>query len=197
VPASPLTSSMSSRSFDATSATHADSPRENRPICRGFLWTMQHDPRSQISPSALQLKKWGPMNPERQMFKGMRRPFDGYRCARCGGVKQPHEFTRDKSKPTGHGSYCRECDRIRTNEYYHRNRERILAKAAAKRGPAPARFCSECGRELERRQRVTCGSSKCREARFRRLQPESYAKREVRKIERRRERRRQPAVADA
>jgi hypothetical protein len=77
-----------------------------------------------------------------------------------------------------------------SREYYERNREAVLARAAAKRGPAPARFCSECGRELEGGQRVTCGKSKCREARFERLHPESYAKREAAKVERRRERRR-------
>jgi hypothetical protein len=131
------------------------------------------------------------MNPETPVFKGMRPPIDGYRCSRCGEVKQPHEFTRDKSKPTGHGSYCRECDRVRTNDYYHRNRERILAEAAAKRGPAQLRFCSECGCELEGRQRVTCGSSKCKEQRFRKLRPESYERREKAKVERRRERRRE------
>jgi hypothetical protein len=53
------------------------------------------------------------------------------------------------------------------------------------------RHCSECGVELEGRHRVTCGSAKCREARFKRLHPESYAKREVAKVERRRERRRE------
>jgi hypothetical protein len=70
----------------------------------------------------------------------------------------------------------------------------ILAKTAAKRGPQPVRYCSECGVELEGRQRVTCGTSFCREARFKRLHPESYAAREARKVERRRERRREAAA---
>jgi hypothetical protein len=137
------------------------------------------------------------MHPETPLFKGMRRPVDGYRCSRCGEVKQPHEFTRDKRKPTGHSSYCRDCDRVRTNEYYHRNRERILAKAAAKRGPRPQRFCSECGSELEGRQRVVCGSSRCREARLKRTNPEGHAKREARKVERRRQARRRASEEPA
>ena len=56
---------------------------------------------------------------------------------------------------------------------------------------AIAEACAECGVELEGRQRVTCGTSKCREARFKRLHPESYARREAAKVERRRKRRRE------
>lgn len=99
------------------------------------------------------------------------------------------EFSLDRDKPTGRGSYCKSCDRERSRAYYAKHRERILARAAARRGPRPARFCSECGVELEGQQRVTCGKSSCREARFRRLHPEAYAARERRKVERRRERR--------
>jgi hypothetical protein len=65
-----------------------------------------------------------------------------------------------------------------------------LARYYAKRGEVPARQCSECGVELEGRQRVSCGAAKCREDRFRRLHPESYARREAAKVARRRERRR-------
>ena len=54
---------------------------------------------------------------------------------------------------------------------------------------------SLCGVELQGRHRVTCGSSKCREARFRRLYPESYARREAAKVERRRARRRSATKA--
>jgi hypothetical protein len=111
-------------------------------------------------------------------------------CLGCGEVRPLSEWARDASKPSGLGSLCRECDRRRSREFYARNREAVLARAAARRGPAPARFCSECGERLEGRQRVSCGSSRCREARFRRLHPEAYATRETRKVERRRERRR-------
>jgi hypothetical protein len=114
---------------------------------------------------------------------------------RCGGVKPAEEFTLDRDKPSGRGSYCRPCDRERSKAYYRANRERILARVAAKRGPQPVRHCSECGVELEGRQRVTCGKSKCREDRFRRLHPESYGRREAARVERRRERRREAAGA--
>jgi hypothetical protein len=117
------------------------------------------------------------------------------RCFRCGGVKPLEEFTHDERTISGAGTYCRPCDAERSREYYQRNRERILARAAAKRGPRPVRHCSECGVELEGRHRVTCGSAKCREARFKRLQPESYARREAAKVDRRRERRRSATKA--
>jgi hypothetical protein len=113
------------------------------------------------------------------------------RCPGCGTDRKVEEFTRDRSKSDGFGSYCLSCDRERSRVYYARNREKVLAKAAARRGPRPARFCSECGVELEGRSRVCCGSAKCREQRFRRLQPEAYAERERKKVVRRRERRRE------
>jgi hypothetical protein len=104
------------------------------------------------------------------------------------GIRLVEEFTFDRDKRCGRGSYCRPCEQERSRDYYQRNRERILARMAARRGPAPARFCSECRVELEGRQRVVC-SSRCRDARFRRLHPEAYAAKEARKVVRRRERR--------
>lgn len=86
--------------------------------------------------------------------------------------------------------------RARSRAYYAATRERVLAKAAAKRGKVrePDNLsCSECGDRLEGRQRVTCGASRCRDARFRRLHPEAYAEREARKVERRRATRREAA----
>jgi hypothetical protein len=130
------------------------------------------------------------MEADSQRFPWMEIPASKKKCQRCGGWLAPEEFTLDRSKPAGLGSYCRPCDRELSREYYRANRERILAKLAAKRGPRQVRNCSECGVVLEGRARATCGSSKFREARFRRLQPESYAAREARKVERRREARR-------
>jgi len=87
-----------------------------------------------------------------------------------------------------------EAQRERSRRYYWENRERVLEKAAAKRGRVrqPGRLsCSECGRALEGRQRVTCGSNRCRAQRFKRLRPVAYAERERQKAERRRARRRE------
>jgi hypothetical protein len=100
-------------------------------------------------------------------------------CTRC-GVRQPlDDFAVDRSRPSGRKGMCKRCDN-----------EKSLSRYYARRGEAPARSCSECGDELEGRQRVVC-SPRCREARFRRLHPDAYAAREAAKVERRRGRRRQ------
>jgi predicted amidophosphoribosyltransferase len=83
----------------------------------------------------------------------------------------------DRKRPNGRRPICKACDSARSLERYRRTH------------PPVTRHCSECGLELEGRHRVTCGSAKCREARFKRLQPESYAAREAAKVERRRARR--------
>ena len=84
--------------------------------------------------------------------------------------------------------------RERSRRYYAEHRAEVLARAKARRDrrrttPLPSE-CAECSRPLEGQQRVTCGSSGCRDARFRRLHPKAYAAREAAKVERRRERRR-------
>jgi endogenous inhibitor of DNA gyrase (YacG/DUF329 family) len=84
--------------------------------------------------------------------------------------------------------------RARSRAYYWQNREAVLDKQAAKRGKirSEATECSECGGPLEGRRRVVC-SERCRDARYRRLHPEAYAANEARKVERRREKRRESA----
>jgi hypothetical protein len=137
----------------------------------------------------------GPIQADSPPYEWMQIPAGEKRCGRCGGSLPLDAFALDRSKPSGRGSYCRPCTRAKSAEFYAANRERILARAAAKRGPQPVRHCSECGVELEGGQRVTCGSARCREARFKRLRPESYARREAAKVDRRRERRRSATKA--
>ena len=112
-------------------------------------------------------------------------------CPGCGVRRPLSEWAVDRSKPSGFKSLCKVCDRARARAYYGEHREAVLARVAARRPPAEPRACSECGVELAGRARLTCGSSRCREARFRRLHPEAWAAREARKVERRRERRRE------
>jgi hypothetical protein len=86
-----------------------------------------------------------------------------------------------------------EAQRERARRYYWANREKVLEKAASKRGrprPRELTHCTECGDPLTGRQRVTCGKASCRDRRFKRLRPEAYAERERQKVERRREKRR-------
>jgi hypothetical protein len=85
--------------------------------------------------------------------------------------------------------------RARARAYYAANREKVLERAAARRGkirPVEPRACSECSAPLEPPKRVVC-SPRCRDARYRRLHPEAYAAREARKVERRRAKRREAA----
>jgi hypothetical protein len=85
-----------------------------------------------------------------------------------------------------------ETQRERARAYYWRNREKVLEKAAARRGSTRApeqTACSECGDPPEGRRRVICGTASCRDRRYARLHPEAYAAREARKVERRRKRR--------
>ena len=86
-----------------------------------------------------------------------------------------------------------EGQRERARAYYRANREKVLEKAAARRGAirAPEQtHCSECGDPLTGRQRLICGKASCRDRRFKRLHPEAYAERERQKVIRRREKRR-------
>ncbi len=120
------------------------------------------------------------------------RPPEEITCGRCGRTLPLAEFSRDSSKPSGRKSICIPCDRKKAKSYYQKNRAAVLARATAKRVSVlpPLRFCEECGGLLEGRRRVCCGSSRCLEARARRLDPAGYAERQRRKVEARTARRR-------
>jgi hypothetical protein len=123
-------------------------------------------------------------------------------CAEC-GVDLDHRRT-PRSGFCSHQHYYRWRDRLRyasdpegqrerSRRYYRENREKVLEKAAARRGRARPRersTCEECGAELVGQQRNTCGKSSCRDRRFKRTNPEGYERREAAKVERRREKRR-------
>ena len=159
-----------------------------------FLRTeRRHDPRTPIS------LPWGENIDFDAILADARR---NRTCAECGGdlnhVSVPrslfcspkHRYAfRDRRR------YLQDAEamRAKSRRYYEANRERILEKAAAKRGQPrePERMsCSECDQPLTGRQRVTCGSAACRDARFRRLHPDAYEAREMAKVDRRREHRR-------
>lgn len=92
-----------------------------------------------------------------------------------------------------------ERERAKARAYYWANREEVLDRSAERRGRVrvPALLsCTECGGSLELPRRVVC-SSRCRDARFRRLHPEAYAAREARKVERRRKKRRAARSSEA
>jgi hypothetical protein len=77
----------------------------------------------------------------------------------------------------------------RSRVYYWANREKVLEKAAARRGrtrPPERSNCSECSARL-RDARGSCARAAAGGARDRRLHPEAYAEKERRKVARRRE----------
>jgi hypothetical protein len=108
-------------------------------------------------------------------------------CPHCGAGVERHAYGE---------RFCdgvcarRFSDRQRYWATVDEQREKSLARYYATRPEPQVRHCSECGRELEGRQRVACGSSSCREVRLKRTNPEAHAKREAGKVERRRQARR-------
>jgi hypothetical protein len=120
-------------------------------------------------------------------------------CAECGGPLNDVDHPRSPFCSQQHGDRWRHRrryaaaggeERARARAYYFEHREEILDRAAAKRGGSrrPVETaCSECGEPLLPGKFVVCGKSKCRDARFRRTNPEGYAAREAAKVVRRRE----------
>ncbi len=104
----------------------------------------------------------------------MDRP-DTRMCWTCRQEKPWADFPVDRSKPSGHRSYCKACDSARVLAAYHA------------RHPKVERHCVECGELLEGKQRVVC-SSTCRERRWRRLHPEAARRKQQEKRARRRAR---------
>ena len=121
-------------------------------------------------------------------------------CEECGGEVDRRTTPRSSfcSDPCRYRARERrryeadpEAARARARAYYWANREAVLARAAAKRSAGRDFLaCSECGGVLEGGRRVVCGE-RCRDARYRRLHPDAYEANERRKVERRRERRRE------
>jgi hypothetical protein len=66
-------------------------------------------------------------------------------CYRCGRDLPLQVFAVDRTKKSGRSSICRECDRVKSRDYYEANRERKLAQSAERRARhRRQRFC-ECG----------------------------------------------------
>lgn len=97
-------------------------------------------------------------------FSARRRSWPGGRsggkCIRCNREFPFEAFAVDRSKASGRSSFCRECDRVRSRDYYAANRERVRAEAAKRRVPKP-RFCS-CGEPTHSPKSPYCES--CSEA---------------------------------
>jgi hypothetical protein len=69
-------------------------------------------------------------------------------CTACGQVKPLSDFVKDRLKPLGVGSRCRECDNARSREYYARAGAAKRERDASRRAAAVAAYggkCVDCG----------------------------------------------------
>ncbi|QGH76337.1 HNH endonuclease [Streptomyces phage Daubenski] len=55
------------------------------------------------------------------------------RCTKCGLDKENSDFYKDKQKKDGLKSFCKCCASVNDEDYYERNKEKILAAVAEKR----------------------------------------------------------------
>jgi len=73
-------------------------------------------------------------------------------CTKCNTTKSISEFPKNKTRKSGYGSQCKECNRLRvktyynnnkekkheyTLQYYHKNKEKLNAKIKTKRETDP------------------------------------------------------------
>jgi hypothetical protein len=84
---------------------------------------------------------------------------------------------------SGWNSWCRSCCNERTRLWRREHPEHKLTRPHV----APSRLtCVECGDEFEgRRDRLLCGSRRCKDRRYARLHPEALREKERRKYQRR------------
>jgi hypothetical protein len=57
-------------------------------------------------------------------------------CPGCHVLTEESGFARDRSKTSGHRSYCRDCDRQRARAYYAAHRDELYAQREAAREKA-------------------------------------------------------------
>jgi hypothetical protein len=69
-------------------------------------------------------------------------------CCRCGEERPLDKFARDASKASGRKSHCKPCDAARCRDYYARNRDEVIARVIARRGPPKLATCPTCGEQF-------------------------------------------------
>ncbi len=142
----------------------------------GFLWVAQHRDPAVTFPSPRQNPELrGPLEADSPRFLRIEIPEPMKRCGRCGGLLPLEEFTSDRDKPSGRGSYCRPCDRERAREFYARNRRRswrVLRLGVSPRrhaaAPSAGRSSRAAGGLSARSVAARLGSSGCIRRRIRR-----------------------------
>lgn len=101
-------------------------------------------------------------------------------CPRCGERLALGAFAVDRSKASGHKSWCKVCDNARSLGYYSANREQVRARVSERgkklRASRPiTRKCARCGGKATSNRHMYCDI--CREARRRHKQRESEKRR--------------------
>jgi hypothetical protein len=66
-------------------------------------------------------------------------------CYRCGEERPLEEFAKDASKASGRKGLCKPCDNAKSADYYARNRDKVIARVIARRGPPKQAICPTCG----------------------------------------------------
>lgn len=51
-------------------------------------------------------------------------------CLKCGAVKLLCDFATDRSKASGHKSWCKPCDAEKSARYYRANAEAVIARVS-------------------------------------------------------------------
>ena len=81
-------------------------------------------------------------------------------CTSCNIKKPVDEFSKDRSKPSGHKSICKACDRKKSKTYYEESGRR--SRGHSKRTEAESLPCRTCGTSFKaRKQGQTYCSRTC------------------------------------
>jgi hypothetical protein len=80
-------------------------------------------------------------------------------CPTCSTLKSTADFSRDRARPDGLGSQCKECKRIVQKNWYSRNKARHVANVARHRRTAETEIIKRILQYLKRHPCVDCGET--------------------------------------
>ena len=112
-----------------------------------------------------------------------RYPPKGRHCSRCNEFLSFSAFRPNLKLKSGWNSWCRACSGESTKRWRERNADKLRRPRVS-----PSKLeCAECGASFEgRKDRLLCGSRRCKDRRYARLHPEALRAKRRRKDQRRR-----------
>jgi len=110
------------------------------------------------------------------------------RCSGCSEAKPLEAFNRSRRVVDGFEWWCRDCQREAQRVWRLGHRDAVEAYNAARRVGLRELICVECGRSFTAQASAKVCSSRCKDARYRRLHPEAERAKQARKYRRRRAR---------